>query len=421
MWEIVTTEMSLPSGPAGPERETKRRVWHDGAVNLLDLVIILLVVLAIINGYRRGAALQITAYLGLLLGLLIGALIAPPVAGLARSPFGEAALALITLIAMAAIGDAIGWFVGAKVWAVTHRTVLGTVDSVAGSFVAIVAVLLTVWFIGSNLSQGPYQTLSNQIQGSRIIRGLDDALPQPPTLLSEVKNFLNKFGFPQVFAGLPPEPAGPVKSPTSGQTAAAAKQALASTVRIEGQACGEIQEGSGFVAASNYVITNAHVVAGVRSPVVQAQNGGSQPGTVVLYDPRMDIAILRIGHAPGPVLSIDATDVARGADGAVLGYPGGGPLKYGPGAVRRDLEAVGRDIYGRSVVTRDVYELQAIVRPGNSGGPFVLVSGTVAGVVFAASTADPNVGYALTTPQILPLLHQAEGRTHPVSNEGCTR
>jgi len=73
------------------------------------------------------------------------------------------------------------------------------------------------------------------------------------------------------------------------------------------------------------------------------------------------------------------------------------------------------------VVTRDVYELQAIVRPGNSGGPFVLVSGTVAGVVFAASTADPNVGYALTTPQILPLLHQAEGRTHPVSNEGCTR
>jgi len=183
MGAFVTTEMSLPSGPAGPERETRRRVWHDGTVNLLDLVIILLVVLAIINGYRRGAALQITAYLGLLLGLLIGALIAPPVAGLARSPFGEAALALITLIAMAAIGDAIGWFVGAKVWAVTHRTVLGTVDSVAGSFVAIVAVLLTVWFIGSNLSQGPYQTLSNQIQGSAIIRSLDDALPRPPALL----------------------------------------------------------------------------------------------------------------------------------------------------------------------------------------------------------------------------------------------
>ena len=115
------------------------------------------------------------------------------------------------------------------------------------------------------------------------------------------------------------------------------------------------------------------------------------------------------------------TDVGRGTKGAILGYPGGGGLTAGPAAVRRDLEAVGRDIYGRTVVQRDVYELQAIVRPGDSGGPFVAVGGDVAGVVFAASTTDPSVGYALTTPQIIPLVKQAEGKSSPVSTDSCTR
>ena len=92
----------------------------------------------------------------------------------------------------------------------------------------------------------------------------------------------------------------------------------------------------------------------------------------------------------------------------------------GTAAVRRDIQAIGRDIYGRSVVQRDVYELQAVIRPGNSGGPFVLFDGDVAGLVFAASTAESNVGYALTTPQIIPLVQQAKGRTGRVSTDGCT-
>jgi S1-C subfamily serine protease len=203
--------------------------------------------------------------------------------------------------------------------------------------------------------------------------------------------------------------------------AAIGRLADGSTVQIVGEACTAIQEGSGFVAADHYVLTNAHVVAGMKAPTVQEQNGPSQRGTVVLFDPKLDIAILRVGDTPGPVLALDAHDVDRGTQGAVIGYPEGGPLTNGGAAVLRDIPALGRDIYGKSVVERDVYELQAIVRPGNSGGPFVLSDGTVAGVVFAASTTDSDVGYALTTPQILPLLKKAEGRTQAVSTDGCSR
>jgi S1-C subfamily serine protease len=89
--------------------------------------------------------------------------------------------------------------------------------------------------------------------------------------------------------------------------------------------------------------------------------------------------------------------------------------------VRRTLSPLGRDIYGRSFVRRDVYELQAVVRPGNSGGPFVLTNGQVAGVVFAASTTDPTVGYALTSEQVVPLLASVRTRTDAVSTGDCLR
>ena len=36
----------------------------------------------------------------------------------------------------------------------------------------------------------------------------------------------------------------------------------ASTVKVEGQACDRIYEGSGFAVAANVIVTNAHVVAG---------------------------------------------------------------------------------------------------------------------------------------------------------------
>jgi len=389
-------------------------------VNLLDIVIILFVLLAAANGFRRGAALQLSTYVGLLAGLFVGALVAPRIAGVASSPLGRAALSLVVLLGLAAVGDGIGWAIGTRVWVAARQTMLGIVDSVAGSLVAMVAVLVAVWFLGWNLANGPFPSLSSEIRGSAIVRGLDHAFPRPPSIIAEVRQLFNRFGFPEVFEGLPPAPAGPVQGPTQGQAAALARKVEASTVRIVGQGCNAIQEGSGFVVAPNYVLTNAHVVAGVRSPQVQQQNGPSQSATTVLFDPRMDVAVLRVGNTPGNPLPLDGHDEGRGAKGAVLGFPGGGPLTVGTAAVRRDIQAIGRDIYGRSVVQRDVYELQAVIRPGNSGGPFVLFDGDVAGLVFAASTAESNVGYALTTPQIIPLVQQAKGRTGRVSTDGCT-
>src|SRR4029453_9344188 len=117
-WEMcamVTTGPSYLRLPPAPGASVTIR-----AVNVLDLVIVLLLVLSALNGYRRGAALQLTAYAGLLLGLIAGALLAPVVAGFVESPLAQAAVALTVLLVMAGIGDRGGRLIGARVCGVAR-------------------------------------------------------------------------------------------------------------------------------------------------------------------------------------------------------------------------------------------------------------------------------------------------------------
>jgi len=391
------------------------------AVNLLDGVIVLLVGLSIVAGFRRGAALQLVTYTGLLVGLLAGALLGPSVARLGDDPFVQAALALGTLLALAAVGDAIGWWIGRRVWAAARRSRLDPIDAGAGSVVAGAATLLVTWFLAFNLVQGPFPSISQQIRGSAIVRGLDAVLPRPPMLLAQVRSFLDRFGFPEVFVGLPPAPAGPVDPPSAAQARRAFLAADQSTFRIVGAACGRIQEGSGFLLDGGMVVTNAHVVAGVQVPRIQSQNGGEISGAVVAFDPDRDLAVLRVDPTVAEALPVAPGIANRGTAGAVIGYPGGGELAGVKAAVRREMTALGRDIYGRDTVEREIYELQTHVVPGNSGGPFVTSNGVVTGVVFAASTSNDGVGYALTTNELRPVLSRARTGAGRVGTGPCIR
>jgi len=390
-------------------------------LNGLDLVVLVLLAASAVAGFRRGALLQILAYGGLVAGLVAGALLGPPLASLARSHLAQAGIAVALLLGGAGIGNALGWLAGTWVRTHAHRTRFRSVDAAGGSLVSVVATLLAVWFIALNLVNGPFALVAREIRGSVIVRDLGTALPEPPSVLGDVRKFFNRFGFPEVFSGLPPAPAGPVKLPTQAEARQASRAAEASTVRVVGRACGEIQSGSGFVVADHYILTNAHVVAGVGALQVQEQNGDSQTATPVLYDPRTDLAVLYVSLTPGPPLPLDPQLVARGAAGATLGYPGGGGLTIDRAAVRRPIDAVGRDIYGRHSVEREVYELQADIVPGDSGGPFVLADGSVAGVVFAASTTEQGVGYAIASTDVIPDVQQAVGTTVPASTGACVR
>ena len=84
--------------------------------------------------------------------------------------------------------------------------------------------------------------------------------------------------------------------------------------------------------------------------------------------------------------------------------------------------ATGLDIYGNSFVSRSVYQLHAAVRPGNSGGPLVAREAAglrVIGLVFARSTTDSGVGYALVMGPVTHDIHAAEAADTAVATGGC--
>ena len=388
-------------------------------MNLLDVLLLALLVLAGVYGYRRGLALQVFGFGGLLLGLLVGALLAPVLAALVDAPAAQAGVAAAVLITLAGAGNAVGWMLGTRARERTRTTRLRSADAAGGSAVAIVASLLAIWFLALNLATGPFPTVADQIRGSAIVRTLDAALPAPPSLLAQARQFLNRLGFPDVFSGIPPVPADPVQPPSQVEARSAVEAGATSTVRVIGQACDAIQEGSAFVVADGYVVTNAHVVAGVSDPQVQSLVIGSETATTVLFDPELDLALLLVEETPGPPLRLATEALERGAAGAVLGYPGGGPLDAHRAAVRRTIEAVGRDIYGRGEVERLVLELQTRIRPGSSGGPFILADGRVGGVVFAASTGDEDVGYAIAASELQETLQDGVGATAEVDTGPC--
>lgn len=387
------------------------------------MVLILLLALSIFRGVRLGAAVQVLSFGGFWVGLLAGALLAPPLARLVSSPTSKAVVSLVVVFGAALIVGAVGRQLGVGAWRLIRQAHLGPADSGVGAVVAAAATLFAVWILAAMLQTSSFPALARQINGSTIIRRMDNALPAPPDMFSRIQQLLDTHGFPQVFAGLAPADAGPVQEASTPQEQAAINAAGESTVKIVSQGCGEILEGSGFIVAPGLVVTNAHVIAGTTSIQVQQDgpdsSGLATPATPIYFDPDFDLAVLRTGDLSGPPLRIDSSYVPRGTDATVLGYPGGGPFTPQPAGVRQLFDATGRNIYGAGLTEREVYELQAIVRPGNSGGPLVAPDGTVIGVVFSTSATDPDIGYALASPGVASRVAAAERSNTPTGTGSC--
>jgi len=281
-----------------------------------------------------------------------------------------------------------------------------------------VSVLVAVWLAASILIRMPYPGLQNNIRDSRIIALLTRSLPAAPNIIADLGHLIDPNGFPDVFIGSEPNPPEHINLPSSGALASAVEKDKASVVKIEGQGCGGIVEGSGFVVGNNLVATNAHVVAGIHRPYVQDSNG-THSATAVWFDPDLDFAVLRVSNLAGSPLVISAAKVPRNTPAAVLGYPGGGGFTADPASVLDQFTASGRNIYNQGSTDRDIYEIAADIIPGNSGGPLVKADGTVIGIIFAESTTYNHVGYALTTSQPMQEINQAAAQDQPVSTGGC--
>jgi S1-C subfamily serine protease len=385
---------------------------------LVDALIIVFAISALFRGRDIGFLRQAGSTVGFFGGLFIGAWLEPHTVNLAHSQTGRGMVTILTTLGCALLLLVLGEYAGLKLKQHVKIKWLNNFDNALGALLSVASLFLVAWLTASVVAALPFPSLQSELHNSRIISAMNKQLPGAPTLIADLGHLIDPNGFPQVFIGSEPIPKSNVVMPSGSALQAAVDRDQASVVKVEGQGCGGVVEGSGFVVSSNEIATNAHVVAGITQPYVQDSNG-THKGTVVWFDPDLDLAILRVSGLAGQKLPIDTDKIASGTAAAVLGYPGGGPFTAATAAVLDEFTATGRNIYGSGNTNRDVYEIQATVIPGNSGGPLVGRDGSVIGVVFAQSTTYQHVGYALTTKQVSTAINQSLNRTQAVSTGQC--
>jgi len=201
-------------------------------------------------------------------------------------------------------------------------------------------------------------------------------------------------------AGLAASPAG--HSLTTAQIATAVDPAV---VDIDTN----VGEGTGMIATSNgEIVTNNHVIEGASSIKVLIDNGGTYTATAVGTDAAADVAVLQLeGVSSLPTVKFgNSSAVSIGSSVVAIGNAGGQgfPSTVTAGAVT----ALGRTIMasndsGVTETLTGMIQMDALIEPGNSGGPLVDSSGDVIGMDTAAASADgaTPIGFALPINRVL--------------------
>jgi S1-C subfamily serine protease len=393
---------------------------------VLDLILLVVVAAFAVSGYRQGFIVGILSFFGFVGGALLGAEFGPSISrALVGGQTQQDVIAVVLLVSFAVIGQFIASSVGAAMRSTVTWHSATVLDSVGGSVVSVVSVLLIAWVVGSVLIESPFPVVDNQVNNSLVLATLDKFMPTPAkTMFSDFRRLLaSNSTYAEVFSGIGAERILSIPAPDPSVVATRGIDvASQSVVRVQGVApsCQRSIEGSGFVISPDHVLTNAHVVAGVTSQqTVTTDNGTNLPATVVYYDPQVDVAVL---YVPGLNLRpLQFAGAANPSDNAVVaGYPlDATTLHLVPARIGGVLNAQGPNIYETSTVTRQIYEIRAVVKSGNSGGPLLSPQGTVDGVVFAAAVGVNDTGFALTAAEVAADASAGEQLTAAVSTESC--
>lgn len=362
-------------------------------------------------GFRQGFVVGVLSLAGLALGAVLGSRLAPVlVEGGSSSPYAPLT-ALVGAIILGSLALAVGIGIGERIRdrAVNHP-LMRILDGIGGAVLIAAVGLGLIWVLGAVAVYYPgANSLRQNVQRSYLLGGINRAMPPSGPLIRA----LHRIDPVPRIASSP----GGIAPPARGTgTLPAVRSAAGSVVRVSGTACGIGVMGSGWPVADGVFVTNAHVVAGESDTTVEAYDGRSAPATVIAFNPRNDIAVLRSPVSVAPLAL--RYEVRPGSAAAVIGYPEDGPLTVTPARAGYTRTVMTGDAYGGGPFQREVLTLRGSVRHGNSGGPVVDRRGQVAGTVFAATTEGPAGGLAVPNEVLARILR---GATGPVSTGPCAR
>jgi S1-C subfamily serine protease len=386
---------------------------------VVDVLLVVLLALGLAAGITRGLSGSLGLFAGLVLGGAAAFWLVPLVNDALPTQQWRPAIVLAAAAALVIGGAALGSVAGSALRRGVDRVrPLRAVDRVLGGVAGVVVAALALSLAGSSLAATGMPVVSTALSSSSVLRTIDRLIPPPvSSALAELRGFVFDEGLPAL-GDLLDSP--PVNIPPVDLADPELAQAAASVARVSGTAysCGRSSTGSGFVVAPGRIVTNAHVVAGVERPLVELPGLPAREGAIVYFDPVDDLAVIAVDGLDAAALPLSET-LAAGSPAVVQGYPLGGPFTMVAAGVLSTGTAAVPDIYDERSAPRDVYDLRAAVRPGNSGGPLLTEDGAVAGVVFARADNDAERGYAMTMAELTPVADQAASLTAPVSSGRC--
>jgi serine protease Do len=159
--------------------------------------------------------------------------------------------------------------------------------------------------------------------------------------------------------------------------------------------------GTGVVIDSRgYVVTNYHVVEGVRRIEVTLASGKTTSAALVSHDPRTDLAVIKVeSDAPLPAITIGtSSDLMIGETVLALGNAYG----YEHTVTRGIVSALHRNVeVSRTQRYDDLIQTDASINPGNSGGPLLNIDGEMVGVNVAVRAGAQGIGFAIPVDRVL--------------------
>ena len=356
----------------------------------VDWIAAAVIALAALNGLKRGLVAGAFSLAGIVFGAIVGARLAPQLLSGDESPYTPL-IALGGAVVLAVLLQSAAGLVGSTIRSTLFAVPpLRLLDTIGGLALGAATGAALVWVAGAVALHIPGQTeVRREVQRSRILREMNERVPPARLLdaIARVDPFARIVG-PQARVG-PPDPRL-LRDP-------GVRQARGSVLRVTGTACGLGVVGSGWIARPQLVVTNAHVVAGMKDARVDRGDGRRLDARVVAFDPRNDVAVLRVPGLRGRPLPL--AEPAEGQAVAILGYPENEPFTATPGRIGQTATLLADDAYGRGPFPRQVTTLRGVVRNGNSGGPAVDSAGRVQTTVFAARVGSDS-GYGVPAARV---------------------
>lgn len=384
----------------------------------LDVVLVVILLVATVAGISRGLLATVGGLVGLVVGGIAAFFLVPLVVDALGEPQWRGPATVVLAVALPLLGTSIGSSLGHGMRRQVDRTPLRPLDRLLGGAASLLVAALAISFVGSTIVATGAPGLAPAVSSSAVLRAIEEHTPAPVRrTMAQARAAVIDDGLPQIGTLLEPGPA--TVAPDVDLADPALEASAQSVARVWGTAyaCGTSVTGSGFVVASDRVVTNAHVVAGVERPLVELPGRPAQEGRVVYYDDGADLAVVAVDGLDADPLTIAPT-LATGDAAVVQGYPYGGPFTSVGGQVL-DVGPARMNVSGAGPVERDVYALAAEVHGGNSGGPVLSTDGEVVGVIFARSDTDDDLAYGVTTTELMPVAARAGDLADAVTPGSC--